>query len=193
MDTTPAASHTWRGIILDTAKFVFVALLLITPFRYFVAQPFIVSGASMVPTFEQNEYVVIDKLSYRMSEPGRGDIIIFRYPLDTSQYFIKRIVGLPGEEVNIQNGIVTVTGDSGVARILDEPYRSSSVSARPMDTVLAEDEYFVLGDNRAASSDSREWGPLQKKHIVGRAFVSLFPLRDVMLYPGEYHFPGEDN
>lgn len=143
----------------------------------------------MAPTFEQNEYVVIDKISYRFVEPQRGDIIIFRYPLDSSQFFIKRIVGLPGEEVSIQGGVITVTGGDGVAHILDEPYRSSSMKNRSSVTKLADDEYFVLGDNRLASADSREWGPLQKKFIVGRALVALFPLRDASLYPGDYTFP----
>lgn len=179
----------WAGVVSDVVKFVFIAFLIVTPLRLYIAQPFIVSGASMAPTFEQNEYVVIDKLSYRFQAPERGDIIIFRYPLDASQYFIKRIIGLPGEEVSIQDGVVTVTGKDGVAHILDEPYRSSSMRGRSSRTLLAEGEYFVLGDNRLASADSREWGPLQERFIVGRAFVALFPLRDAALYPGDHSFP----
>lgn len=189
MESEAARGRSWGGVFGDVLKFLLIAFLIVTPFRLFVAQPFIVSGASMAPTFEQNEYVVIDKISYRFVEPQRGDIIIFRYPLDSSQFFIKRIVGLPGEEVSIQGGVITVTGGDGVAHILDEPYRSSSMKNRSSVTKLADDEYFVLGDNRLASADSREWGPLQKKFIVGRALVALFPLRDASLYPGDYTFP----
>ena len=183
----PERKRSFLGGIL---KFTILAFLIVTPFKWFVAQPFIVSGASMVPTFVQNEYIVIDKMSYRFEKPKRGDVIIFHYPLDASYFFIKRIVGLPGEIVNVGEGGITITQASSTPRTLVEPYLpSDGIRYRYSTTTLAADEYFVLGDNRDESADSREWGPLQEKFIVGRAFMSLFPLSHKGFFPGAYEFP----
>lgn len=178
------------SIFLDVGKFAFVALLIITPFRFFVAQPFIVSGASMAPTFESKEYLVIDELSYRFEKPQRGDVVIFRYPLEPTTYFIKRVIGLPTETVVIENGRVSIIPQYETEPIpLAEPYLSSATSPRDNNvTKLGDDEYFVLGDNRRASSDSRVWGPLPEKYIVGRALVRVLPLGEVEFFPGEYKF-----
>lgn len=175
------------GTVFFTAiKFILVAFLVALPFKWFVAQPFIVSGVSMVPTFEQNEYLIIDKVSYHWDKPQRGDVIIFEYPLDPSYYFIKRIVGMPGETVAIDGVNVSITDSSGSTRTLSEPYISSlNPKKQHSTTTLARGEYFVLGDNRDESADSREWGPLQKKFIVGRALLRMYPFSHFGLLPGK--------
>jgi signal peptidase I len=170
-------------------KFSVAALFITLPIRWFVAQPFLVTGPSMEPTFKTNEYLVIDKLWYHLHQPQRGDVIIMRYPLDPSMYFVKRIIGMPGETVSITNGIVTILSPGGASVVLHEPYIVTQAGkAENETTTLAEDEYFVLGDNRAQSSDSREWGPLQAKFIVGRAFVRLLPLNEIQILPGQARF-----
>ena len=177
------------SMIFDILKFTLVAFLIVTPFRFFIAQPFIVSGSSMVPTFEPKEYLVIDELSYRFHTPLRGDVVIFRYPLDTSLFFIKRVIGLPGETVDIKDGVVTVSTAGSNTQTLTEPYLSDLLLKKDSShTVLEDDEYFVMGDNRGASSDSRVWGPLNKKYIIGRAFVRLLPLSSQALFPGQFSF-----
>lgn len=167
-------------------KFSLLALLIVIPIRLFIAQPFIVSGASMDPTFETNQYLIVDQLSYRFSEPKRGEIIIFRYPKDTSKFFIKRIIGLPGETIEIRGFDVIVTNDiypTGYS--LDEPYIAEiNLKRDHIKVTLKENEYFVLGDNRRASSDSRIWGPLEEEFIVGRAIVRLFPIKETEIFPG---------
>lgn len=174
----------------EIVKYTIISLILVAPFRIFVAQPFIVSGYSMSGTFQPQEYLVVDQLTYRRTQPMRGDVVIFKYPLDPSIYFIKRIIGLPGETVRIDENVVTVQGASSSQAIrLDEPYTSSQTSdPRPSEIKLASDEYFVLGDNRKESSDSRVWGPLQRKFIVGRAFARIFPLSRFAIFPGEHRF-----
>jgi signal peptidase I len=179
-----------RKLTYDLVKFVFIALLIITPFRFYVAQPFIVSGASMIPTLHQGEYLVIDELSYRFDTPKRGDVVIFRYPLDPAIFFIKRVVGLPGERVEVKSGIVFIQGpgDSLGAR-LDEPYRTSlKDNHADISIKLDEHEYFMLGDNRDASSDSRTWGPVHDRFIVGRAFMRLFPFSKAEMLPGKWEY-----
>ena len=179
-----------RGnIFIDIAKFSILALLIVTPFRFYVAQPFIVSGSSMTPTFEPKEYLVVDEISYRFEKPERGDVVIFKYPLDPSVFFIKRIVGLPGETIEMRNGDVYVQADESTAgEVLSEPYRSTSGAGKDMIMQLDEDEYYVMGDNRAASADSRTWGPLPERFIIGKAFARLLPVEDMTLFPGKYEF-----
>ena len=165
-----------------------IALIIVIPIRFYVAQPFIVSGASMSPTFESGNYLVVDQLSYRFEEPQRGDVVIFKYPRDTSKFFIKRIIGLPGETLILKNGILTIansTHPNGFT--FEEPYiaKKGQVSGT-FSVTLDGNEYFVMGDNRNQSSDSRIWGPLQKDLIVGRAFLRLFPIRQVNVLPGAH-------
>lgn len=171
--------------IVDIVKFTVIALIIVWPIRYFIAQPFIVSGASMDPTFHDGNYLIIDEISYRMNEPERGDVIVFRYPKDESKYFIKRIIGLPGETVTIKKDEVTITSPE-IARpfTIDESYIQVPFSS-DVTQKLGEDEYFVMGDNRNNSLDSRMWGPLPKKDIIGRALVRLFPLNAIGLFPGK--------
>ena len=181
-----------RKLMLLVVKFSIAALLIALVVRWFVAQPFLVTGASMEPTLNPNEYLVIDKLFYNFFKPERGDIIIMRYPLDSSVYFVKRIIGLPGETISISKGAITILAQDGTSEALHEPYLVVSKDAKPDTTVtLAQDEYFVLGDNRTQSSDSRDWGPLQRRFIVGRAFTRLFPFDKMQILPGQHRFSSE--
>jgi signal peptidase I len=155
--------------------------------RIFIAEPFVVSGSSMVPNFHNREYLVVDKISYRFHEPERGDVIIFRYPKDTSQYFIKRIIGLPGEKVQIVDGgrVKVYNSQHPDGALIDEPYLpSNGISFGKEDIVaLGSDEYFVMGDNRPASLDSRSFGPVQRQTIVGRAGVRAWPVHRARTFP----------
>lgn len=172
------------GFFSELFRFALIAIVIVLPIRLFIAQPFIVSGSSMNPTFENGEYLIVDELSYRFAEPERGDVIIFRYPKEPSKFFIKRIIGLPGETVKITGGTVTISNISVSGLVLDEPY-VKNISAGNAKEVLGSEEYFVLGDNRPASSDSRSWGPLERDLIIGRAFVRLLPVTKVDLFPGK--------
>jgi signal peptidase I len=168
----------------ELLKFALVALVIVVPVRFFVAQPFIVSGASMDPTFKTGQYLIVDELSYRFGAPARGQVIIFRYPKDPTQYFIKRIVGLPGETVQIQNGDVYIKETSGKTIKLDESYVTNKGNGADMSVTLPAGEYFVMGDNRPESSDSRSWGLLPRENIIGHAFVRLLPFQNISLFPG---------
>lgn len=169
------------SFVWELAKILILALVIILPLRLFIAEPFIVSGSSMFPTFQNKDYLIVDKLTYDIATPKRGDVIVFHYPKDTSQFFIKRIVGLPGEKVQVESGgVILYNNDHPDGMRLDEPYLTSQdITFGKADVVtLGSDEYFVLGDNRLASSDSRAWGILPKNDIVGRALIRLFPVND---------------
>lgn len=169
----------------ETIELIFLALIIVVPIRLFVVNPFIVSGASMIPTFDDGEYLIVDQLSYRFEDPKRGEVIIFRYPKDPSKFFIKRIIGLPGETVSISRGKVAVTKEGGEKVVLDESY-VRNVSNESGTYVLGSGEYFVMGDNRMSSSDSRVWGNLDRGLIVGRALLRLFPVSEAAVFPGNY-------
>ncbi|MCU0660435.1 MAG: signal peptidase I [Candidatus Pacebacteria bacterium] len=172
----------------EIIEFAVIALLIVIPIRMFIAQPFVVSGTSMVPTFASGDYLIIDQISYRFEEPARGDVVVFKYPKDTKKYFIKRIIGLPGETVEINGSAVKIYNDAHPnGFILDEPYIANQ-SANFSKTVVSDDSYFVMGDNRPASSDSRFWGLVPKKLVVGRAFVQLLPFDHLETFPGEHTF-----
>ena len=176
---------TW-GMIKDVLKFTALSLLIVIPIRTFIAQPFLVSGSSMVPTFHDGEYLIIDELSYDFSSPARGQVIVFRYPNDPSKYFIKRIIGLPSETVVVENGTVTIKNPNNPNGLeLKEPYINEiNWGYRNITMKLSPDEYFVMGDNRNASSDSREWGALPKKFITGHVAVRLLPINKAEAAPG---------
>ena len=165
--------------IWDLIKILIIALVIIVPFRMFVAEPFVVSGSSMVPNFHNQDYLIIDRLSPQSSHPKRGDVVVLKFPKDTSQFFIKRIIGLPGEKVEfLQGHVVIINAEHPGGWVLNEPYIGSQTetygNASP--TTLGQGEYFVLGDNRTASSDSRVWGILPEADIVGRVWLRVFPL-----------------
>jgi len=182
-ETSPAVQPK-NSFIKETLWYIFIAVIVVFPIRMWIAQPFVVNGGSMDSTFTDGEYLIVDELSYRFNEPQRGDVLIFKYPQDTSKFFIKRLIGLPGETITVKNDVVTITNTEhpqGV--VLNEPYiHSESFLNRTM--TLGADEYFVMGDNRGVSSDSRVWGPLPKRDVVGRPFIRLLPLSKIDFLPG---------
>ena len=162
--------------IWDISKIVVIALLIVVPIRYFVFQPFFVRGQSMEPNFFQGDYLIIDELTYQFRAPERGEVIVFKYPQDPSQRYIKRIIGLPGETVKVQNDGVFIYKD-GEAQVLDELIYLPQLISTPGDIemTLDKNEYFVLGDNRPVSADSRRWGSLPEEDIIGRVFLRVWP------------------
>ncbi|HEU0081194.1 MAG TPA: signal peptidase I [Candidatus Paceibacterota bacterium] len=177
----PKGSSFWREFFVYAA----VAAAIVIPIRMWVAQPFIVRGSSMDTTFLDSEYLVVDELTYKFNEPQRGDVVIFRYPLDTSKFFIKRLIGLPGDTVTVKSDSVTIANKEHPEGVrLQEPYIHSRTFGN-LATTLGPDEYFVMGDNRMVSSDSRVWGVLPKSDIIGRPIVRLLPLGRMGYLPGE--------
>lgn len=164
-------------IVWEFLKIILIAAVIVLPIRYFIFQPFIVKGESMMPNFQSGDYLIVDELSYLVSKPHRGDVVVLKYPLDMSQRFIKRIVALPGETVEIKNGKITITKDSNTI-VLNEKNYLPNLSGTDGDIrmTLDGDNYFVLGDNRDHSYDSRTWGILPKQDIVGKAALRLFPI-----------------
>ncbi|PIR85280.1 signal peptidase I [Candidatus Kaiserbacteria bacterium CG10_big_fil_rev_8_21_14_0_10_45_20] len=170
----------------DFIKFALIALLIILPIRAFVAQPFIVRGASMIPTFQSGEYLIVDQLSYRFHNPERGDVIILRYPKDEKVFFIKRVIGLPGETVELLGESIVIQGNDSPPVTIEEPYIADDRIQNEYGVyTLGEGEYFVMGDNRIESSDSRSWGVLKRDGIVGRAFLRVLPPTRLDLFPGQ--------
>jgi signal peptidase I len=191
----PPNNHFWHAT-REWIQVIIIALVIAIPVRWFIAEPFIVNGASMDPTFATNQFLIVDRLTYDFSQPKRGDVIVFQYPDSgpgthiPTTYYIKRIIVLPGESFSIKNGHVFVANaadpkgfyvdDSFVA-----PDHASydNISTTTMDAT----HYFVMGDNRAQSSDSRSWGPLDRRFIIGRPIIRLLPINMVSFLPGEEH------
>jgi signal peptidase I len=162
--------------ILELAQIIIIAAAIIIPIRYFLIQPFIVKGASMEPNFEDNEYLIIDELSFRFRDIERGEIIVFEPPTNESQYYIKRVIGLPGETVQIKNGQITIyNNDFPNGFIIHEDYIGEYTSGEEY-VVLGEEEYFVMGDNRDVSLDSRVIGPIPQDNIIGRVWLRGLPV-----------------
>lgn len=170
----------------ELVRFALIAVAIVIPIRVYIAQPFIVSGSSMVPTFEDGQYLIIDEISYRLNDPKRDDVVVFRYPNDTKKFFIKRIIGLPNETVDIKGNEVTITNkDNPSGFALDQSYVENTASNNTH-FELKDGEYFVMGDNRSASSDSRYWGAVPKKLLIGKAFLRLLPINKIDILPGSY-------
>ena len=163
--------------ILEIVKVVIISLAFIIPVRYFLIQPFYVKGASMEPNFYDRDYLIINEIGYRFEAPQRGDAIVFRYPKDSKQYFIKRIIGLPGEKIRIKNDLIYVYNEiypQGI--VLEETYLDESVkTAGDKEVLLEKDEYYVLGDNRNFSLDSRNFGPVTRDSFIGRTWIRGWP------------------
>lgn len=175
----------WKAV-KEWVQVIAIAMIISLPIRFFIAEPFVVKGASMDPTFSTGQFLIVDRVSYRFESPKRGEVIVFRYPNSPSVYYIKRIIGLPGEKIEIKNGKVTITDKDSNQLNLTEPYIESYHASNDSEqTTLGPTEYFVMGDNRAESSDSRMWGPLDEHFIVGRPIFRLFPLSTISIFPGE--------
>jgi signal peptidase I len=164
--------------IWEIVKIVVISLAIIIPIRYYLVQPFFVRGASMEPNFDNGQYLVVNEISYRFEEPARGEVVVFKYPADPSQYYIKRIIGLPGEVVEIKEGqIIIYNQEYPQGMVLDESayLPEGRFTQGEVHLKLSEGEYFVLGDNRQASSDSRQWGALPRDNIIGRVWLRAWP------------------
>lgn len=194
VDSKSSPSGLAAGLLFiwDFLKVIIVALIIILPIRYYVFQPFIVSGSSMEPNFENGQYLVVDELSYRLHDPARGDVLVLKYPNNPKEYFIKRIIGLPGEKVQVENGHVIIFNKEHPngftlpesylpSQNLSFPHNATIVGGKNIIT-LKDNEYFMMGDNRLASSDSRDWGPLTTEGIVGKVLVRALPLSDFKVF-----------
>lgn len=162
--------------IWEVTKVVVIALAIVLPIRYFIFQPFFVEGSSMEPNFHNGDYLIVDEISYRFSAPRRGDVIVFRYPNDPAKRFIKRIIGLPGETVEVRNGRIIISKNSKKIKLDESAYLPSYIvtpDCAPFH--LGKKQYFVLGDNRMRSFDSEDWGAVPRKYIIGRVVIRAWP------------------
>ncbi len=185
----------WKSalsFVLEITKIVIISLAIIIPVRYFLIQPFYVKGASMEPTFLDHEYLIIDEISYRFKDPQRGDVIVFRYPNDKRQYFIKRVIGLPGERIEIKGNKVYIYNEqwSEGEAINESAYLDSNVKTPGNQSFdLSDNEYFILGDNRVSSLDSRRFGPVKEDLIVGKVWFRGWPLDRIDVFgASQYNF-----
>jgi signal peptidase I len=186
MENSPATKK--GSFIKEVLMYAVIALVVVVPIRLWIAQPFVVSGDSMDDTFENGQYLIINELSYEIGKPSRGDVMIFKYPLDPKEYFIKRVIGLPGETVVIHNNTVTIKNTAHPEGfLLSEPFAKGQTFGEETVT-LTDSQYFVMGDNRMVSSDSRLWGPVPGSDIVGTPLLRLLPLNTIGADPGDVHF-----
>jgi signal peptidase I len=197
--TVPPAQKK-SSFLKELVSFALIVIFIVLPIRLFVAQPFVVVGTSMQPTFESNDYLIVDELSYHFEAPKRGDVVVFKYDNtygtsdtsdaqggeDGSKFFIKRIIGLPGETIDIHNGKVTIINKANPnGFVLNEPYEKEAPT-NSMTVTLDNSHYFVMGDNREVSFDSRSWGPMPASKLVGKVFLRLLPFSKLGLAPGSY-------
>lgn len=176
--------------VWEIVKVVCISLAIILPVRYYLIQPFYVKGASMEPNFHDREYLIVDEISYRFKNPERGQVIVFRYPKNPQEYFIKRIIALPGEEVQFKDGKVIIFNEANQGGLtLDEKYLSSNLLTDGENTgkiKVEENEYFVLGDNRSNSKDSRSFGPVDKSFVIGKILFRGWPVNDITIFDSSY-------
>ena len=191
LSETPSSESTSgssdRSVIFYTVIALGIALFI----RFFVAAPYIVSGSSMEPNFYDWHYLIVDRVSYYVSGPQRGDVVVLDLPEDTSRALIKRIIGLPGETVVLSGPNVTiVNAQHPQGFTLKEPYLDPNDigGATNMRVTLKQGEYFVLGDNRKVSADSRLWGVLPRTDIVGRVLLRLYPFNTVSILPAQARY-----
>ncbi len=171
-------SYSVVRFILELVKITLISLAIVIPVRYFLVQPFYVRGASMEPNFYDRDYLIINEISYRFTEPNRGDVVVFKYPLNPREYFIKRVIGLPGETIEIKEGEVKIYNKlypQGI--VLDESSYlfPGTKTGGNLKVSLGPDEYYLLGDNRNASLDSRSFGPVPRKNIIGKVLLRGWP------------------
>ena len=170
--------------LLEIVEFAIITVGAVYAFRTLVVQPFLVSGESMARNFSHGDYLLVDQITYRFREPERGEVVVFKYPNDESTYFIKRIIALPGERVRVANGQIYIhqSGSDSGTLLKEEYLPSGTVTSGSVDTVLKTGEYFVLGDNRSYSFDSRSWGILPERDIVGIARIRLYPFTSMKAF-----------
>lgn len=188
----PAPSGTEPASAGSFILYVIIAFGIALLMRLFVAEPFIVQGSSMEPTFYDYHYLIVDRLVYAFGAPVRGDVVVFKLPRMEKRDLIKRIIGVPGDTVSIEGSTVTITNAAHpTGFVLNEPYLDpANVSQNDhVSVTLGNDEYFVLGDNRRVSADSRSWGKLPRQNIIGRVDVRLFPFNKISILPGEHRYP----
>lgn len=171
--------------------YTIVAIGIALVVRFFVAAPYLVSGPSMEETFHNHDYLIVDRLTYRIDNPQRGDVVVFKLPANSGETLIKRIIGLPGDTVTVsETGVTVANADNPKGFKLDEPYLSPNDlgGISGMTITLAPDHYFVMGDNRKVSYDSRSWGTLPGENIVGRVIVRLYPFGGFGILPGQARY-----
>ncbi|HRY82300.1 MAG TPA: signal peptidase I [Candidatus Moranbacteria bacterium] len=198
------SNYSYQGVgefILEIIKIIALAFIIIVPIRVFLFQPFFVQGASMEPNFEDGQYLIINEFGFKETNINLGshsilDVnpfkeierqrpVVFRYPLDPKKFFIKRVIGLPGEKVQIKNNEISIFNESNPnGFVLDEKTYIPIGTPTKGDTTitLKDNQYFVLGDNRAFSSDSRMWGPVPKEDIMGEVLLRAWPLDKIAVY-----------
>lgn len=174
---------------LELIKVAVLAGVTIALVRYFLFKPFYVKGQSMEPTFLENEYLIIDELTYRFREPERGEVVVLRSPTNAKDYYLKRVIGLPGERVKVENSrVIIYSADNPQGVVIEEEYLDQPTTGSSSWT-LGSDEYFVMGDNRGASFDSRKFGPVKRGAIVGRTWLRGWPVTRLDIFsPPEYNF-----
>lgn len=187
MDAAPNRPSKLK-VFLEGALYFASAFVLAVIIQTYIARPFIVNGQSMFPTFKNGEYLIVDEISYRLGEPERGDVVVFKAPPTPDKFFIKRIIGLPGETVISKDGKVTIiNAEHPEGFALDESFLKDMTTGT-FETKVPEDAYFVMGDNRAGSFDSRAWGSLPKENLRGRALLRLLPFSRIGFKPGAVSF-----
>jgi signal peptidase I len=184
-----------KAILKEIGIFALIAVFIVLPFRMFIAEPYIVDGISMDPTFHTGDYLIVDKLSYEIGVPKRNSVLVMKFPLDPSKKFIKRVIGLPGDTVSMKKNVVTIINkENPKGFLLDQSYLVNfctteavgRFSCKPdAEIILKDGEYFVMGDNRAESYDSRYWGVLPKADIIGKPVLQLWPLTQIGFVPGQ--------
>ncbi len=180
----PENKSTWKEVVKEIVIFVLIAFGIVLPFRMYIAEPYLVDGRSMDPTFRTGDYLIVNKILLRLREPERNSVVVFKYPNDPRKSFIKRVIGLPGETVEIRNNTVIIKNQEfPEGLVLDQSYVIHT-SPTEVKRILAEDEYFVMGDNRTESFDSRAWGALNKKYVSGEPLIRLWPINKIELLPG---------
>jgi signal peptidase I len=199
-----SASYGVGGFFMEIVKIFFLALIIIIPIRVFIFQPFFVQGASMEPSFDNGQYLIVNEIGYKKTDIGiddlkiatlspfrkleRGDVIVFRYPKDPRQFYIKRVIGLPEESVEIKDGKVYIHNDQWPqGKMMNEDYLGVDVITQTQDIngfkkIVGKDEYFVMGDNRPNSSDSRIWGTIQNSDVIGKVLLRAWPFNKMHLY-----------
>lgn len=174
----------YKEFFSEAISFVAIIVFVVIPIRVFIAQPFRVSGESMINTFQNKDYLIVDQISYRFIAPKRGDVIVLKHP-DSEKYLIKRIIALPGETVTLSGQITTIKNSEHPDGIqLDETFLDNPSDDGYQEYIVPVGYYFVMGDNRPYSSDSRSWGLLPRDHVVGRTLLRLYPFNNIDLFPG---------